>query len=174
MISGSNVFSPREVCRFGAHDSIDVLGFGLRSLLEDYGDQFESWSARCTIRVLLLDPEFPSARTPYADQRDREENNQQGDIGRDVREFVRRTATLAERPGTRFQVRLFRCLPSVNIFRIDDKLFWGPYLVGSQSRNMPTFVVKKGGHLYDVLGKHFESIWSRDDLSRPVPDAWRR
>jgi hypothetical protein len=153
-------------------DSMDVLGFGLRSLIEDYEGSFESWAARAKIRVLIIDPEFPSSRSSLAEQRDREENNQKGDIGRDVREFIRRTAGLIAKGDGRFQVRLYKCLPSGNIFRIDDTLFWGPYLIGSQSRNMPTFVVKKGGVLYDVFATQFEAIWSRDEFSRAVPPEW--
>jgi len=155
-----------------ASDSMDILGFGLRSLLEDYESSFGSWAARAKIRVLLLDPEFPSARSSLAEQRDREENNQKGDIGRDVREFVRRTSPLVSRGDGRFQVRLYRCLPSVNIFRIDGVLFWGPYLVGSQSRNMPTLVVKKGGALFTVFEGQFEAIWSSNEFSRGVPAEW--
>lgn len=156
-----------------AEKTIDVLGFGLRSLLEDYGNSFPVWAARAPVRVLLIDPEYPSVRYCYADQRDSEEHNQKGDITRDVKEFVKRTAALAE-GNAQFRIRLYRCLPSVNLFRIDNTMFWGPYLVGQQSRNMPTFVLTKGGSLYRRFSEHFDSIWNSDDLSREVPSEWRR
>src|SRR5207249_4989496 len=103
-----------------------------------YGDAFPAWSARTQVRVLLLDPEYPRRDQSYAQQRDKEERNQHGAIARDAREFIRQTANLAA-GNNRFRIRLYRCLPSVNVFRIDDTLFWGPYLMGAQSRNMPTF-----------------------------------
>ena len=91
-----------------------------------------------------------------------------------MQEFIRRTRSLIVRrsDSPRFQVRLYKCLPSVNIFRIDDELFWGPYLIREQSRNTPTFIVRKGGILFDTLAKHFNTIWSDPELSRPVPAGW--
>src|SRR6266498_4517553 len=43
-----------------ATNRIEILGFGLRSLLEDYYDEFPRWATRANVRVLLLDPEFPT------------------------------------------------------------------------------------------------------------------
>jgi len=50
-------------------------------------------------------------------------------------------------------------------------MFWGPYLIRSQSRNAPTFVVRHGGELYRRLMWHFDTIWADDNLSRnPTPE----
>jgi hypothetical protein len=73
-----------------------------------------------------------------------------------------------------YQVRLESLQDNldVNIFRIDDEVFWGPYLIHQQSRNSPTLLVRRGGLLFDVLLRHFETIWLEDSLSRPVPAEW--
>ena len=146
---------------------IDVLGFGQSSLRQDYGEEFVAWSHRATVRILLLDPEFPSGEASYADERDREEHNAAGQIRRDVEMF---RATLAKLQGLnqdRFQVRLMKALPSVNFFRVDDEIFWGPYLIGHQSRNTPTLLVKRGGFLFEKLKGHFDTLWG-DDYSSPM------
>jgi hypothetical protein len=157
-----------------ARKNIDVMGFGLRALREDYLADFARWASLAPVRILLIDPEGPHPDTTYARQRDLEEYNTPGAIESDVRQFVRKTKDLtAQGNGSRFQIRLYTCLPSVNIFRIDDELFWGPYLIRDQSRNMPTFVVRHPGVLFLRLCQHFESIWS-DPKMRSTPESVTR
>jgi len=152
-----------------ASDRIDILGFGLSALREDYGAEFQTWKTHASIRILLLDPDFPDPTSSYALARDVEEENSPGKIATDAKLFVQQTRSLID---DRFQVRLYRCLPSVNIFRVDDRLFWGPYLMKKQSRNAPTFLVKAPGHLHRVFVNQFETIWKSDDLSRSIPQSW--
>lgn len=156
--------------RLRAAKEVDILGFGLSSFREDYGSSFEELSSRTNFRILLLDPNFPSPECSFASIRDREEGNNLGDIKRDVEAFeaiVRRAKHLNK---TNFQVKRLCALPSVNIFRVDNDLFWGPYLIANQSRNMPTLLVRKGGFLYEALKEHFEQLWASDQLSRAMPD----
>lgn len=147
----------------------DILGFGLNSLRQDHATSFGTWKQQGRIRVLLIDPEFPSPTASYADQRDREEKDDPGTIARQVKQFVRDTKQFLD---DRFQIRLYRCLPVLNIFRIDGDILWGPYLMSEPSRNAPTFVVREGGEMYDRLLDHFERIWTNPELSRPVPTEW--
>jgi hypothetical protein len=155
-----------------ASNAIDIMGFGLRAFNEDFHQDFAKWADRAKVRILLLDPEFPNEEYSIADQRDREENNDVGDIRRDVRAFVRGCAELLKNRRPNFQIKLYRCLPSINIFRIDDNLFWGPYLIGDVSRNFPTFLLDQRGTLYKRLLDHFDEIWSNEKFSRPVPMEW--
>lgn len=155
-----------------AHDRIDILGFGLRALREDYRGEFAEWKRRANVRVLVIDPDFPDAKTSYARQRDKEEKSSAGTIQADVAEFLKEKRRLdGIHPDHAFEVRLYTCLPSVNIFRIDDELFWGPYLVGEPSRNAPTFLVRRGGILFERFVNHFESIWKDSELSHPSAAA---
>lgn len=154
-----------------ARDKIDIIGFGLSAFLEDFKNEFPNWCTRAHVRILLLDPEYPTANQSYADQRDREEGVQVGRIGSDVRQFVKEAYAIVPSGHARFQIKLYRCLPMINIFRIDDEIFWGPYLLGSVSRNMPTFLVKRGGILFDLFLRHFENIWNDDFFSLNIsPD----
>lgn len=154
-----------------AEESIDILGFGLQSLRQDYHLHFSEWAARARVRILLLDPEFPAPEYSVASQRDEEEGDDRGTIAKEVRRFVDACADLL-RTSQRFEVRLYRCLPMVNIFRIDRSLFWGPYLLLEVSRNCPTLLTQEGGILFDKLSAHFEQIWQSDVYSRPVPQDW--
>ena len=148
----------------------DILGFGLNSLRQDHLTTMPIWKARGRIRILLLDPEYPSIEAPYANQRDREEREAPGTICAQVKRFILETAPLHE--VDRFEVRLYRCLPVLNIFRIDDEILWGPYFMHESSRNSPTFIVHAGGELFGRLTGHFDTIWNDDGLSRSIPAEW--
>ena len=146
------------------------MGFGLSSFREDYGNKFHELASNTSFRILLLDPDFPSSENSLASIRDREEGNNQGDIKRDVEAFENVVRTSENLDRSKFQVKRLRALPSINVFRVDDEIFWGPYLIASQSRNMPTLLVRKGGFLYEGIKGHFEQLWTSDQFSRPIPD----
>lgn len=116
----------------------------------------------------MIDPDFPSSVTSLADLRDVEEKTQAGHIRADVEAFEAAVRQIRAINRSRFKIRRFRALPSVSLFRVDDVLFWGPYLVGQPSRNMPTLLVHRGGFLFDRLIAHFDEIWHSDQLSIPV------
>jgi hypothetical protein len=152
-------------------ESIDLLGFGQRNFHEDHIEDFSAWLARgVTIRLLLLDPAYPSPQYSYADQRDREEGS--GRIAQDVEDFLHGVKARGLHEHERFSIHLFRCLPAVSVFRIDDDLFWGPYLVRTASRNSPTLLTVRGSPLFRALEGHFQDIWSRPELSTSV--EWGR
>ena len=155
-----------------ASDSIDILGFGLQHLREDHLEHFPNWADRAHVRILVIDPESPSSCSPYADQRDREEGSDLGQIAQDVRTLVSSCRDLLANSSGRFEIRLYTCLPSVNVFRIDDEVFWGPYFVGGVSRNMPTFLLDGRGFVSEAIMAHFDRIWTDADLSREIPPEW--
>lgn len=176
-----NIFDGRSVRVKPVYDErltrlrnrLDILGFGQKALREDYLSEFVRWKQRANIRILLIDPEYPSEYVSYARQRDVEERDSEGTIAQQVRQFIIDTEPVQKSGGkNKFEIRLYRCLPTVNIFRVDDDLFWGPYLIKEPSRNSPTFLVHKGGLLFERLTAHFESIWNDSNFSRPVPEEW--
>lgn len=158
---------PEYERRFNAaRDQIDFLGFGLRALREDFGDSFSAWLNHTRIRVLLVDPEAPSSELTYADQRDREEGNSHGAIRNDVTQFLAFMTPLVNKYPKNLRIRLYCCMPAINVCRIDNEIFWGPYILGEQSRNTPTFLIDRSGIMYSVLARHYEEIWENSDHSR--------
>lgn len=169
-----NIFSQRAASikpqydqRINTARNIDIIGFGLSALREDYLNSFESWSNNSLVRILITDPDYPGPGWRISDQRDREERNAHGQIAQDVRKFLEEVQELESLNREQFQIRLMQVLPAVNVFRTDDELFFGPYLIRQQSRNTPTFLAKKGGFLYSSVLQHFNEIWSSDELSQP-------
>jgi hypothetical protein len=157
--------------------NIDVLGLGLTHLRRDFGPQFEDWASRGVVRILLLDPEAPQSAghgsqiaTTYASQRDREERDPVGSIAKEVNEWLVETRSLRARTE-RFKLRLSRAIPTITMVRMDDEIFWSPYLMYRGSGSTPTMVVRRGGLLYEVLRKHFDDIWNSTQLSVDASDV---
>jgi len=146
--------------RLAGAKNIDIVGYGLSHFQQDFVGRFLQWSHQATVRVLLVDPDFPSKTNSFADQRDREENQRVGQIKSQVEEFELLISKLEGLNKDRFEVRRFRAIPSINLFRIDNEIFWGPYLMNQQSRNTPTLLVSRGGFLYDSLLAHFDALWA--------------
>jgi hypothetical protein len=150
----------------GRNRQIDVLGLGLSHLRQDFGRQLESWATYGSVRILLIDPSFPTAEFAIADQRDIEEREPLGSIKGEVREWLRETSQLRQDHPDSFQVRLYRCTPTITMVRVGKEAFWSPYLMYRRSSSTPTMLVHQGGLLFDVITEHFEEIWSSDKLSR--------
>jgi hypothetical protein len=166
------IFSGRSVLirdeyhtRLAQAHHIDLIGFGLSAFREDYINDFVAWSHRADVRILLMDPDFPTREHSLADQRDREENNPVGQIRSDVEEFERAVSNLSGLKRQRFKVHRMRSIPAINMFRIDEDVFWGPYLMKQQSRNTPTLLATRGGFLFDKLQKHFDALWAQSSPS---------
>lgn len=150
-----------------AREQIDFCGFGLRALREDFRAQFPQWISHCKVRILLIHPDAPGSVPAWtlANQRDLEEGNEVGRIRADVVQFLASCRELKRTCPDRFDIRLYTCIPAVNVCRIDDEIFWGPYLVGEQSRNTPTILVGKGGDVFQAMAAHFDRIWTDPKLS---------
>jgi hypothetical protein len=144
-----------------AKKSIDFMGFGLRALREDFGPDFDRWLRSIKIRILLLDPDAPTPDKSYAAQRDLEEGNGVGSIRNDIHQFLIFLASLKQRHPDNLDVRLYSCIPALNVCRIDGEIFWGPYVLGIQSRNTPTFVASAAsGVMFDILRGHYDTAFS--------------
>jgi hypothetical protein len=166
------IFSGRSVLirdeyhtRLAQARQIDLIGFGLSAFREDYINDFVAWSHRADVRILLIDPDFPTRKDSLADQRDKEENNPVGQIRSDVEAFEKAVSNLSGLKRPRFKVHRMRCIPAINMFRIDDDVFWGPYLMQQQSRNTPTLLATRGGFMFDILQKHFDACWAQSSPS---------
>lgn len=155
--------------RLSGARQIDLVAYGLSHFRQDYRDQFAEWSRRSKVRIILLDPSFPTPETSLADQRDQEEGHESGKTRRDIEIFIDTVLSDPNINSNNFKIKTMRAIPAINILRIDDQIFWGPYLIGQQSRNTPTMLVERGGFIYESLAAHFESLWSGAFCT--VPDS---
>lgn len=141
---------------------VDIMGFGLRQFGLDYMKQLGEISKRAKIRILVINPE-----SPHASARDAEEGQTAGTIKIEAEEFIAKFRATYGQNSERLQMRVYDCLPMVNIFRVGRDIFWGPYLLDRNSGNTFTIRVRKPGLAYRQLHSHFQKAWD----SAHVPDT---
>ncbi|HVE95084.1 MAG TPA: hypothetical protein VNB24_09200 [Acidimicrobiales bacterium] len=149
---------------------IDIIGTGLNKLRRDFFHDGSNWYATRRVRILLLDPVYPDIVYSYATQRDIEENDKAGTIEANVDQWKTWCSALPapNQHSLGVTIRLYTCLPTLTMVRVGNRIFWAPYMIHRGASSTPTMVVRRGGHLYEVLEKHFDEIWNDDALSRPL------
>ena len=154
------------------HKNLDIMGLGLSHVPPDYGHLLAEMAARSRVRIALLDPAFPGPRpdpTSVASIREREERQNEGEFRRQVAKYyfdvlepyLTHSTDAAEEPG--LEIRLYKVLPAVNIFRVDDAMFFGSYLLEAPPEETPTLLVHRtgevGGLLFTTMMRHFDEVW---------------
>lgn len=133
---------------------VDIMGFGLRQFNLDYMRKLGDLSKHAKFRILIINPS-----SAHAAARDAEEKQSPDTIKREADEFIAQFAALYSKNTSKLQLRVYDCLPMVNIFRIDGDIFWGPYLLDRNSGNTFTVRARRRGVVYSQLKAHFDSAW---------------
>jgi hypothetical protein len=145
------------------------------------------WSRRChrtRIQVLLQDPLHPPGPWTFTNHRDYEEGQAVGTDLNQVHDFIRRFGVSERFPGGgSWELRLTRAMPTICYFRIDDRIYWAPYLSRVFGDKSPHMRVDRGGRLFEILERHFDRLWEAEvdrQVSLPTDDLddlttrWRR
>lgn len=164
----SVVIRDEYTARIEAAKNIDIIGYGLSAFREDYKDKFAEFSKTKGLRILVPHPDFPSRNSSFCHIRDSEEFSHDGKIEADIKAFISQYKENKNIDRNNFQIRYMKTIPTLNIFRTDDELFFGPYIVGEASRNTFTFIVNRRGFLYESLTEHFDKIWKSDTFSEQI------
>ncbi|MCC7542859.1 MAG: hypothetical protein IT379_41975 [Deltaproteobacteria bacterium] len=136
-------------------ERLDLLGMSLKHFQQDVGDDLVRWvTERDQLEIRILVPEPCGA---YCRTRDVEEGRPAGDTS----EWVLRLTDLVLRSGhARIQIRWHSTIPTVSIYRLDDVVFVGPYLINRLSRLTTTLEVDSKSILAEQYLLHFESLWT--------------
>jgi hypothetical protein len=123
--------------------------------------------------VLLQDPLHPPGTWTFTNHRDFEEGNTIGaDLGK-VYDFILKFGIDQQfRGGGSYELRLSRAMPTICYFRIDDCIYWAPYLAQTYGDRSPHMKVDRGGELFEVLERHFDRLWEAEvNRAIPLPDG---
>lgn len=182
-----------------ASSKLDIFALSLNRLRRNHGRRLLELARTLRIRIALLDPQFPvpNEMASLAAIREKEERGSQGDIRRSVaawyydvwRPYCEQHAVLPSDPeGPGLFMKLYRVLPTVNLFRADNRLFVGPYLVSVEDHKTPSMVFDAiphatrhvGTRLFETYQKHFDEIWNSEDtrdfigLREEEVEQWRK
>jgi hypothetical protein len=149
---------------------VEVLAITAHSLFPNI-DRGE-WAEKCPkaiVRVLLLHPFYPPGSWSFANQRDLEEEHWIGTDAMQINDFVRKFGVISKfKGGGSFELRLARRMPTLSYFRIDDHIYWAPYLARTYGPSTPHIEIERGGVFFEVLEQHFERLW-KGEAGQPMP-----
>lgn len=146
---------------------VDILEVSLKTMQNITLTQWQSCQAN--VRIILLDPLFPKDH-PLACQRDREEEQAEGQILKEIHSILKtfppEWLSNEDDGSVGKQVKLAQVMPTLSYFRIDDVAYFAP-LLHKQLGNVTMHLrLNEGGELFDALATHFEKLW--EDKSRVV------
>ncbi|MFC1604989.1 hypothetical protein ACFL5F_08180 [Planctomycetota bacterium] len=143
-----------------AHE-FDLLGYGLGRFRKDMRHQFEEWARTKTMRILVIHP-----NSSLTLQRDREENDRIGKISDEALEITADLTDIVYRKKIKVPIiKWYNSIPTVNIMRIDDVMYIGPYFMGKPSGASVTLKLERNTVLFSLFETHFNDIWNEEDLS---------
>ncbi len=142
---------------------LDIMAVSLSRFSSDFRQELSELERRgVKMRFLLLDP--TSAKV---DDRALEDESAETPNAASLRSRIQTAVgSFTQLNLKNLTIRYYSCTPSVNYFRIDNKVFIGSYFVGIPSRNSVTFFCRAGDDLAKSYNRHFEAVWSSDQFSR--------
>jgi len=136
-------------------NQLDLIGMSLKHFQQDVGEELLKWVTdrdKLHIRIMVLNP-----RSSYCRVRDAEEGGTTGEIAEWA---MRLTEAVLRANHSRIQIRWYNTLPTVNMYRLDDVIFLGSYLIGRLSRLTVTLEVDVAGLLAEQYLAHFDNLWN--------------
>ncbi len=145
-----------------AEKKIEVLGLGLDHFREDNGAVIKYKAlAGVVVRMLVVKP-----GSQISSIRSYQENDLHGETIEIPLEKLKQYVISVNQEidnlnrGTKIQMKFYDAVPSTMIFRIDDIMFFGPYLHKISSRNTITYKVEENSEIFKQYEKHFNDLWN--------------
>lgn len=149
-----------DACQEKARKHVDIIAFGLsswRQAKEHLID--EMLNKKVIIRIITMDP--------YCDvlsMRDIAEGKAEGATRQSIlqlQEFFDQT-----QKRRTVQIKYHRQLPLDFYFRVDDRVFVGPYIYGKEGQQMITYEFERDGEGFKYYTDYFEKLWTGNSVPK--------
>ena len=115
-------------------------------------------------RIITMMPD-----SPYAAERDKEENKNNGTTSYSIQQLVEWADKLNSRSMRgKVIVKGYSCMTLDFYWRVDDVIYIGPYWYGVESQQTITYKYLAGGKGFTQYSEYFETLWNNTDLCRPL------
>ncbi|MFF4810958.1 hypothetical protein ACFY03_22370 [Micromonospora chersina] len=139
-------------------EQLDIIAFGLKSFRETQTPLLrKKVAAGVRVRILTIKPD-----SIFVKQRERDENEVPGQIRKtieDLRAWANELAMAAKKPSN-VQLRFYDALPLDFYFRVDRKVYVGPYMHGYSSHQTISMEFGINGAGFEYWTTYFDSLWS--------------
>lgn len=144
-----------DECQRKAKERVDVVAFGLSSWRQSKDRLIDEMLARgVKIRIITMDPD-----NLFLGMRDRAEEKTEGYTRDTIMQLIQFFRQTEKRKSV--EIRTHGELPLDFYFRVDDRVFVGPYQFGADSQRTITYEFEKGGEGFSYYTDYFEKLWER-------------
>ena len=141
----------------GCQEKLHIQAISLRRFYDDFNHMLDTLKRRdVEVRLLLLNPE--SENLDWIAEGDPYYSDLQNRINQSAEDF-------SEINMDNLEVKFYNGLPQ-NYFRVDDRVFIGPYFSNISSRNTVTFLTEADKSLAEQYKQNFQDSW--EEYSKPV------
>lgn len=144
---------------------VDAVAFGLGSFRSKQTPKVETCLRKgVNFRIITMMPD-----SPYATERDKEENKNNGTTSYSIQQLVEWADKLNSRSMRgKVIVKGYSCMTLDFYWRVDDVIYIGPYWYGVESQQTITYKYLAGGKGFTQYSEYFETLWNNTDLCRPL------
>lgn len=141
---------------------VDAVAFGLFSFRSKYTKKVEKCLKKGVhFRIMTMNPS-----SPYATQRDSEENAVSGNTAKSIQDLINWAVKLnAKYKNGKIEIKGYQCMTLDFYWRVDDVVYTGPYWYGYKSSDTITYSFLKGGKGYSLYSDYFDKLWNDSTLN---------
>ena len=140
---------------------LDGVAFGLSS----FRSNREEDVLRCLqngmkMRLLVMEP-----NSVFVKQREKEEDVHQDSISDSIKKLVEWANKMnCQSDNGKIQIKYYRAMTLDFYWRIDDRVYIGPYMYNIVSQQTITYKHLKGGKGFKLYTHYFEQLWNNQNL----------
>lgn len=149
---------------------LDIIAFGLKSFRSMHTAKVDNVLRNgANVRILTMNP---SKDNPFLKQREKEENEPEGQIRNSILDLVRWANELNKKgyKGT-IEVKGYKCMTLDFYWRVDNDLYIGPYWYNVGSQQTITYRFSRGKLAFDLYTDYFEKLWENKDNTIRLTEA---
>lgn len=139
-----------------AQEQLDIIAFGLKSFRETKRQLLAKKAAHgLSIRIITVDPDCA-----LLERQDQTEEKAQGSTALSIRQLCEWVDELGQIPNAKVQIRFSDTLPTELYFRVDNRVYVGPYQCGRESQRAITMEYSGHGRGFAYYSEYFETLWN--------------
>lgn len=145
-------------------DELEIIAFGLRGFRDSQTDLIRDKIRKgMKIKILTISP-----KSKYLEEREKMEKGTTGEISQSIVHLKCWIEELKndEKYSKQIEIKYYDTLPLDLYFRLDNKVYIGPYLYGKQSQQTISYSFDKGGKVYEYYKNYFYDLWNDKDFCK--------
>lgn len=145
-------------------NNLDIIAWGLKSF-RDAKNKVVMEKVKRGLKIRII---TPNPDSEYVKQREKDEKEVKGQIKQTIINLVQwlEELKLVAPDSSNIQIKYYNKLPEDFYFRVDKRIFIGPYLYGISSQQTISCEFRGASHGFTYYKNYFEKLWNDTDFCK--------